>query len=74
MLNIAEKQNWEHRDQTEHNQKEKRDLKKMKEKLRDMKSNSKSLNIGLIGVPEGYTEITEKSVLKEITAENLIRA
>lgn len=42
----------------------------MKEKLRDMKSNSKSLNIGLIGVPEGYTEITEKSVLKEITAEN----
>lgn len=42
----------------------------MKEKLRDMKSNSKSFSIGLIGVPEGYIEITEKSVLKKRTVEN----
>lgn len=38
-----------------------------------MKSNSKSFNIGLVGVPEGYMEITEKSVLKEIIAENFTK-
>lgn len=45
----------------------------MKEKLRDMKSDSKSFNIGLIGVPEGYIEITEKLVLKEVSSRGFHR-
>lgn len=43
----------------------------MKGKLRGMKSDSKSSTVGLIGVPEGCTEIREKSVLEQIRAENV---
>lgn len=41
----------------------------MKGKLRGMKGDSKSLNIGLIGVPGGYRDNRDVG-LEEITMEN----
>lgn len=42
----------------------------MKGELRDRKSDSKGSHTGLVGVSEGYTEITEKSVPEDLTARN----
>lgn len=53
----------------DHSKKEIKRLKNTKEKLRDMKINSKSFDIGLLGCSRRNRDNTE-SVLEEITAGN----